>query len=69
MRTLLIKLIHGYQCFISPLSAPSCRFTPSCSSYACEALEKYNFSKGLYLSIKRITRCHPWGASGYDPVP
>ena len=69
MRTLLIKLIHGYQYFISPLSAPSCRFTPSCSSYACDALEKHGFFKGVYLAVKRISRCHPWGASGYDPVP
>lgn len=69
MRLILIKLIHGYQYLISPLSPPSCRFTPSCSHYACEALGRHGVTKGLWLSIKRIFRCNPWCAGGYDPVP
>ena len=63
---LLIKL---YQRCISPLKPPTCRFTPSCSQYALEAFRKYGPFKGLYLAIKRLARCHPWGGSGFDPVP
>lgn len=66
---LLLLPIFFYKRFISPFTPPSCRFTPSCSSYAIEALRKYGPGKGLLLSIKRILRCHPWGGSGYDPVP
>ncbi|GAD06189.1 membrane protein insertion efficiency factor YidD [Porphyromonas crevioricanis] len=61
--------IYFYRGAISPLLPPSCRFTPTCSTYALEALRKYGPFKGLYLSIRRIFRCHPWGGSGYDPVP
>ena len=64
-----LLLIRFYQKCISPLTPPSCRFTPTCSQYAKEALEKYGIFKGGWLGIKRILRCHPWGGSGYDPVP
>jgi putative membrane protein insertion efficiency factor len=64
-----IALIKLYQLIISPLLGPKCRYTPTCSHYATEAFKKYGPFKGLWLSIKRISRCHPWGGSGYDPVP
>lgn len=64
-----ILLIKLYQWIISPLLGPSCRFTPSCSNYALEAFKKYGPLKGLWLTIKRISRCHPWGGHGHDPVP
>lgn len=65
----LICPIRFYQRYISPLTPPSCRFTPTCSQYAVEALQKHGPVKGLYLAVKRILRCHPWGGHGYDPVP
>ena len=64
-----IALIRFYQVCISPLTPAACRFTPTCSQYALEALRKYGPLKGFWLSFKRIIRCHPWGGSGYDPVP
>ena len=64
-----IILIKFYQWVISPILGPKCRYTPSCSKYAEEALKKYGLIKGLWLAIKRISRCHPWGGHGYDPVP
>ncbi|MBS1655379.1 MAG: membrane protein insertion efficiency factor YidD [Bacteroidetes bacterium] len=64
-----IALIKIYQWIISPILGPKCRFTPTCSHYAEEALKKYGPIKGLWLAVKRILRCHPWGGSGYDPVP
>lgn len=66
---LLLSLIRFYQCSISPLFPSSCRYTPTCSQYAIEALKKYGPLKGSYLVLKRILRCNPWGGSGYDPVP
>lgn len=66
---LLIAPIHFYQRFISPLTPPACRFTPTCSQYAVEALQTHGALRGSWLAIKRILRCHPWGGSGYDPVP
>lgn len=69
MRYFLIQVIRLYRLLISPLSVPTCRYTPTCSTYAIEALEKHGPIKGTLLSIKRISRCHPWGGSGYDPVP
>ena len=66
---LLILPIKIYQQCISRFTPPSCRFTPTCSQYAIEALRKHGVFKGLYLAIRRILRCHPWGGSGYDPVP
>ena len=65
----LIALVRFYQICISPLKPATCRFTPTCSAYAIEALRKHGPIKGLYLTIKRLLRCHPWGGSGYDPVP
>ena len=65
-----ILLIKFYQVCISPLKGgPTCRFTPTCSQYALEAFRKYGPFKGFWLSLKRVLRCHPWGGSGYDPVP
>jgi len=64
-----IALIKIYQWGISPWLGPKCRFTPSCSHYAVDALKKYGLIKGSWLAIKRILKCHPWGGHGYDPVP
>ena len=69
MKFILISLIRFYQRFISPLTPPACRFTPTCSQYTLEAIQKYGALKGTWLGIKRICRCNPWGGSGYDPVP
>lgn len=66
---LLLLPIYFYKLAISPITPPSCRYTPSCSSYTIEALKKHGPFRGLYLATKRILRCHPWGGSGYDPVP
>ncbi len=66
---LLLLPIYFYKGAISPLTPPSCRFTPSCSTYAIEAIRRHGPLRGLYLAIRRILRCHPWGGSGYDPVP
>ena len=64
-----ILLIKIYQRLISPLLGAKCRFTPTCSNYAVEAFKKYGLFKGAWLAAKRIAKCHPWGGSGYDPVP
>lgn len=69
MRRMIITLIRGYQYLISPLAPQTCRFTPSCSHYACEVLAKHGVVKGGWLSIKRLLRCNPWNAGGYDPAP
>nr|WP_084117527.1 membrane protein insertion efficiency factor YidD [Clostridium acidisoli] len=68
MKTILIKLIKFYRNYISPLKRPSCRFYPTCSMYAIEAIEKYGALKGLFMSVKRILRCNPFSKGGYDPV-
>lgn len=65
----LIVLVKFYQRCISPFTPASCRYTPTCSQYALEALHKYGPLKGMWLTLKRLSRCHPWGGSGYDPVP
>ena len=62
-------LIKVYQTLISPFTPSTCRFQPTCSHYAKEALEKHGFFRGGWLALKRIFSCHPWGRSGYDPVP
>lgn len=69
IRKLYILPIRFYQGAISPLKPPTCRFTPTCSEYTLQAIMKHGIFKGTYLGIKRILRCHPWGGSGYDPVP
>lgn len=66
---LLVAPIRFYQKYISPYTPPSCRFTPTCSQYAVEAIRKHGPIRGLWLAVRRILRCHPWGGSGYDPVP
>lgn len=65
----LVLLVRFYQLCISPLTPPACRYTPTCSQYALEALRKYGPLKGGWLTLRRLARCHPWGGSGYDPVP
>lgn len=65
----LIGLVRVYQVAISSWTPASCRFTPTCSSYAIEALREHGAARGVWLSMRRIARCHPWGGFGYDPVP
>lgn len=65
----LVLLIRGYQRGVSPMLPPACRFTPSCSSYAVEAIQLPGAGRGAWLALRRLLRCHPWGGSGYDPVP
>jgi hypothetical protein len=69
MRRVTQAPIHFYRKVISPLTPPSCRFYPTCSMYALEAIEKHGAAKGSWLAVKRIARCHPFHAGGYDPVP
>lgn len=69
MSRLLILCIRFYQIFISPLKPPTCRFYPTCSAYAIEAIQKKGPVKGAWLAIKRIAKCHPFHSGGYDPVP
>ena len=64
----MIKLIKIYKFFISPLLANSCRYSPTCSDYTIEALKTHGFLKGIFLSLKRIMSCNPWGSGGFDPV-
>lgn len=66
---LMLALIVFYRTCISPLTPAACRYTPTCSQYAQEAIRKYGPFKGGWLALKRILRCNPWGGSGYDPVP
>lgn len=69
MRTFLLFLIRFYRAYISPLKPPCCRFTPTCSEYALEAVKRYGPWKGMWLSVKRIAKCHPFHKGGYDPLP
>lgn len=69
LRSLLILPIRLYQLAISPLLPPSCRYQPTCSAYAIEAMEHHGVLRGGWLTFRRLLRCHPWGGSGYDPVP
>jgi putative membrane protein insertion efficiency factor len=69
MKKILIFIIKIYQKVVSPFTKPSCRFQPTCSNYSIDAIETHGFFKGLYLSIRRILKCHPFHAGGYDPVP
>lgn len=69
MKYILLAIFRFYQIVLSPMKPPSCRFTPTCSQYMVESLQKYGALKGFWLGIKRIARCHPWGGFGHDPVP
>ena len=69
VRQMLVLAVQGYRHGISPLLPPRCRFYPSCSAYAVEALEKHGAAKGSWLAAKRLCRCHPFNPGGYDPVP
>lgn len=69
MKKLLLAVITFYRKYISPLKKPCCRFYPTCSTYAFEAVSKYGAAKGSHLAVKRILRCHPFNPGGYDPVP
>ncbi|MBS1573928.1 MAG: membrane protein insertion efficiency factor YidD [Bacteroidetes bacterium] len=64
-----IALIKLYQWVLSPWLGGQCRFTPTCSAYSLQAFKKYGVFKGLWLTVRRIVKCHPWGGKGYDPVP
>lgn len=69
LKTLALWLLRGYQVMISPLLGQTCRFSPSCSNYAMQAIERYGFFKGVYLTAARLLRCHPFHPGGHDPVP
>jgi hypothetical protein len=69
MKRMLLALIRGYQYAISPLLGRNCRYFPTCSEYAAEAVTKYGAIRGGWLGVKRVCRCHPWHPGGYDPVP
>jgi putative membrane protein insertion efficiency factor len=69
MTNLLLLPVRAYRYFISPLLGNHCRYTPSCSEYAVEALQRHGALQGSWLSARRLSRCHPWHAGGYDPVP
>lgn len=69
MKRLLVALLKGYKYAISPFLGRNCRYVPSCSEYAAEAVQKYGAARGGWLGLKRVCRCHPWHPGGYDPVP
>ena len=69
MKTLLQLPIRLYRWLISPMLGTNCRYYPSCSAYALEAIEKHGAARGSWLSVRRVCRCHPWGGDGHDPVP
>jgi uncharacterized protein len=65
----LLLMIRGYQRGVSPFLPPACRYTPTCSEYAAEAIRRHGSARGSWLATRRLLRCHPWGGSGHDPVP
>jgi putative membrane protein insertion efficiency factor len=65
----LALLIRGYRYSVSPFLGASCRFHPSCSAYALEAIERHGAQRGVWIAVRRLIRCHPWNPGGYDPVP
>ena len=69
MSLVLRALIRAYQLFVSPVLGPRCRYLPTCSEYAAEAVMRHGAGRGVWLAVRRLLRCHPWGGSGYDPVP
>ncbi|MDR1654112.1 MAG: membrane protein insertion efficiency factor YidD [Prevotellaceae bacterium] len=69
INTIVLLPVFFYRAAISPLKPASCRYTPTCSEYAIQAVRKYGALKGGMLALRRLARCHPWGSSGYDPVP
>lgn len=69
MQALLLGFIRVYQLTLSPWLGRQCRYDPTCSHYATEAIERFGVGRGVWLALKRLGRCHPWGRSGYDPVP
>jgi len=69
MKSIAVAMIRFYQLFISPLFPPRCRFHPTCSQYALEAIKRHGFFKGCYLALRRVLRCHPFSQGGFDPVP
>ncbi|HEY9826916.1 MAG TPA: membrane protein insertion efficiency factor YidD [Stenomitos sp.] len=69
LQVILLGLIHAYRRLVSPLLPPSCRYQPTCSAYALDAIRQHGAIAGSWLALKRILRCHPWSAGGYDPVP
>ncbi len=68
-KKIALGMLKFYRYVISPLLPPSCRYTPTCSRYATEAIERYGLFKGFYLAVKRLCRCHPFARGGYDPLP
>ena len=68
-RGVLVGALRGYKRFVSPLLPPACRFHPSCSVYAAEAIERHGALRGGWLAVRRVSRCHPWNEGGFDPVP
>ena len=69
MKQIVVLALRGYMVLVSPLLLPRCRFLPTCSQYAVEALQRHGFFRGGYLALRRLLRCHPFGGSGCDPVP
>ncbi len=69
MKWAVLKVIRGYQRFISPALPGGCRYEPSCSRYAYQAVERYGAFRGMWMGLRRLMRCNPWGGQGYDPVP
>ena len=69
MRALILAVLRAYKRFVSPLLPPACRFEPTCSIYAMNAVQKYGVTRGSWLAFRRLMRCHPFHAGGFDPVP
>ena len=69
LKGILMGMIRFYRVAISPYTPPSCRYTPTCSAYALEAIQRHGAGRGSWLALRRLLRCHPWGGYGYDPVP